>query len=69
MGTEPDRARPRDPLIEEIRRVKDSVSAEVGHDVERLCRDLRREQEAGARRVIRRPRPAERGATGIGERS
>jgi hypothetical protein len=43
-----------DPLIAEIRAVKDAVSARYGHDVRRMCQDLRRQQASNAKRVVRR---------------
>ena len=36
----------RDPLLEEVRAVKEAVSGRAGHDVARLCKELR--QGAGA---------------------
>ena len=40
-----------DPLIEEIRAVKQAVSARAGHDVVRLCRELQEDQgQTGSRR-------------------
>jgi hypothetical protein len=49
--TSPTRA---DPLIDEIRAIKESVSARAGHDVRRLAAELRREQQASGRRVVSR---------------
>ena len=47
-----------DPLLDEIRAVKQSVSAQFGHDVGKLCQHLRREQERSTRRMVHRtPRP------------
>jgi hypothetical protein len=43
-----------DPLLDEIRAVKESVSVRVEHDVARLCQELRRDQEASGRRIVRR---------------
>jgi hypothetical protein len=63
METKPDLPRPQDPLIDEIRKIKESISAEFGHDVLRLCRELRREQEAGGRRLIHRPVSTRPGTT------
>ena len=45
-----------DPLLDEIRAVKESVSARFGHDVRQLCEHLRREQEKSPLRVVRRKR-------------
>lgn len=43
-----------DPLIEDIRRVKQAVSARAGHDVARLCRELREDQDRCGAKIIRR---------------
>jgi len=45
-----------DPFLDEIRAMKESVSAQFQHDVVKLCRALREEQEASGRRLIRRKR-------------
>ncbi len=47
-----------DPMLDEIHRVKQAVSARAGHDVARLCRELRDEQERSGAKVVRR-RPAD----------
>lgn len=49
---------PSDPFLEEVRSIKESVSAQFGHDVVKLCQELRREQEESGRRLIRRKRAA-----------
>jgi hypothetical protein len=55
----------RDPFLDEIRSIKEAVSAEFGHDVLELCRALRKEQHASGRRLIRRkPAPTGRGPSG-----
>ncbi len=43
-----------DPLLDEIRAIKQSISARFDHDVAKLCEHLRREQEASCRRMVRR---------------
>jgi hypothetical protein len=48
-----------DPLLDEIRAVKESVSAEFGHDVVKLCQQLRRDQASAGKRVVRRRPPAD----------
>jgi len=45
-----------DPLLDEIRAVKQSVSARFGHDVRKLCDHLRAQQKRSGRRVIRQRR-------------
>jgi len=51
-----------DPLLDEVRAVKQAVSARAGHDVVRLCRELRLEQGQSTRRVVRRGRRVAREA-------
>lgn len=63
MNTEQDTSDTReDPLVDEIRRVKESISLGFEHDVVKLCRELSREQQTSGRRLIRRtqanPAPA-----------
>lgn len=50
-----------DPLLDEVRAVKQAVSARAGHDVAKLCRELRLEQAQSSRRVVHRTQSAERG--------
>lgn len=50
-----------DPLLDEIRVVKQAVSARAGHDVARLCRELQLDQRQSMRRVIRRSHRTVRG--------
>lgn len=45
-----------DPLLDEIHKVKQAVSERAGHDVLRLCRELREEQERSGAQVVRRQR-------------
>jgi len=49
-----DRSSSPDPLIDEIRSVKESVSARFGHDIRRLCEHLRQAQEKSGHRLVRR---------------
>ena len=43
-----------DPLLDEIRAVKQAVSARAGHDVAQLCRELRLDQTRSTRRIVHR---------------
>jgi hypothetical protein len=45
-----------DPLLEEVRALKEVVSSQFGHDVVKLCEALQREQASSGRRVIPRQR-------------
>jgi hypothetical protein len=42
-----------DPLLDEIRAIKQSVSERAGHDVAALCRELRQEQKSSGHRIVR----------------
>ena len=42
-----------DPIVEEVRRVKERLAAQYGYDVRALAASLRDEQEKSARRVLR----------------
>jgi DNA-binding ferritin-like protein (Dps family) len=42
-----------DPLLEEIRAIKESISASVGHDVAELCRQLQQDQEKSGHPIVR----------------
>jgi len=44
-----------DPILEEIWRIKDELSARYGGDLKAMVADLRREQEASGRKVVRFP--------------
>jgi len=48
-----------DPLLDEIRAIKQAISAEFDHDVRKLGEHLKREQEASGRKIIRK-RPTSR---------
>jgi hypothetical protein len=43
---------PADPLIDEVRAVRKSISDEFGNDVDRLCEDLRRIERQYASRIV-----------------
>ena len=53
-----------DPIVAEIRRLRDEYARRFGYDLEAICRDLREQQERGGRRVVRRQpkRPSEQRA-------
>lgn len=42
----------RDPIVEEMRRIKESIAAEYGYDIRAMVKALRAEQEAGGRQVV-----------------
>lgn len=43
-----------DPIVAEIRRLREEYAQRFGHDLEAICRDLREQQQRGGRRVVRR---------------
>ncbi len=43
-----------DPIVAEVRRLRDEYAGRFGHDLDAICRDLRAQQERGERRVVRR---------------
>lgn len=48
----------RDPIVEEIRQLREQYAAQFDHDLKAICRDLRARQKAGGRKVISlAPRP------------
>lgn len=49
----------RDPIIDEIRRVREAYAARFNHDVEAIYEDIRKHQEQSGRTYVRLPpRPA-----------
>jgi hypothetical protein len=49
-----------DPIVEEVRRIRDEHAARFDYDIHRICEDVRREQEldqaAGVEYVTLKPR-------------
>jgi hypothetical protein len=43
-----------DPIVAEIRKLRDEYARRFGYDLEAICRDLREQQERGDRRIVRR---------------
>ena len=49
----------RDPIVEEVRRARAAYAAQFDHDLDRIVDDLKRRQDQGEFKVVRRqPRPA-----------
>ena len=44
-----------DEIVAEVRAVRDAYAKQFAYDVRAICRDLRRSQEAGNRKVVRLP--------------
>jgi len=49
----------RDPIVEEIRQLRQQYAARFNHDLKAICQDLRERQTKGGRKVVTLPpRPA-----------
>lgn len=54
-----------DPIVKEVRRIREEHSARFGHDLDRIYRELKRQEKASGRRYVSYPpRPAEPVAAG-----
>jgi hypothetical protein len=47
----------RDPIVEEVRRIREANAARFNYDLDRIVEDARRRQEESGRKIIRAPRP------------
>lgn len=45
----------RDPIVEEVRQLREQYAAQFNHDLKAICRDLRRRQSEGGRKVVALP--------------
>lgn len=45
----------RDPIVEEIHRIRDEHAKKFNHDLHAMFEDIRREQMASGRKVVSRP--------------
>ena len=54
-GVRPCRRIQRDPIIDELRAVRDAHAARCGYDVEKIFRDIRATQQASGREYVRLP--------------
>lgn len=53
----------RDPIVEEIRRIRDEHARKFNYDLHAICEDIRQRQASSGRTVVSRPaRKAERGS-------
>ena len=43
-----------DPIVAEVRRLRDEYARRFDYDLEAICRDLREQEKHGGRRVVRR---------------
>ena len=49
----------RDPIVEEIRQLRQQYAAQFNHDLKAICQDLRERQKKGGRKLVTLPpRPA-----------
>ena len=42
----------KDPIVEEVRRIRDQHAAKLGYDLDAICRDLKEEEGRGRRKVV-----------------
>lgn len=45
---------PKDPIVEEVRRVRDRHAAKLRYDLDAICRDLKEEERRGRRKLVSR---------------
>jgi len=45
----------RDPIVEEIHRIRDEHARKFGYDLHAMCEDIRQKQAASGRQVVTRP--------------
>jgi hypothetical protein len=45
----------RDPIVEEIHRVRDELAASLGDDLHAICEDIRKKEAASGRTLVTRP--------------
>ncbi len=43
-----------DPIVAEIRRLRNEYAQRFGYDLDAICRDLREQQKRGGRRIVKR---------------
>jgi hypothetical protein len=41
-----------DPLVAEVRAVREAYAEQFGYDIEALCRDLKAQEKKGGRRLV-----------------
>jgi hypothetical protein len=44
-----------DPIVEEVRRVRERHAAKYGYDLDAICKALREDQQQGGRKVVSLP--------------
>ncbi|MEW6355611.1 MAG: hypothetical protein AB1696_04740 [Planctomycetota bacterium] len=42
----------KDPIVEEVRRIRKAHAAKFNYDLHEICRDLREQQKQGGRKVV-----------------
>jgi hypothetical protein len=45
----------RDPIVDEIRQLRQQYAAQCNHDLKAICQDLRKRQKKGERKVVTLP--------------
>lgn len=44
-----------DPIVEEVRKIRDAYAKRFNYDLDEICRDLQEKQRLGKRRVVSLP--------------
>ena len=42
----------KDPIVEEVRRIREAYGSRFNHDLDAICDDLKRKQQTGGREVV-----------------
>ncbi len=42
----------KDPIVEEVRRIRQEHSAQYGHDIHRICEALRKKEKESGRKLV-----------------
>ena len=49
-----------DPIVEEVRRIRDAYAAQFNYDIDAICRDLREREKQSGRKVVDLSKPVRR---------
>ena len=55
-----------DPIVEEVRKIRDAYAKHFNYDLDAICRDLQEKQRLGKRRVVSLPPKRPRKMNGNG---
>jgi hypothetical protein len=52
-----------DPIVEEVRRIRDAYAVQFNYDIDAICRDLREREKKSGRKVVDLSKSARKEAT------